>query len=175
MIPLDQWYSTWLNDHAKTNLIWASPQEPHLEQVRFMRDYIEPVMRPTGYVLPIYVIGEHRSKSVRLPVFQIERTSVSLVARYNFHCWNVSVTSASELDLDLRGFGSEYYEDEVIKFRSGHRVGSHWGSLFFEGIPSELQYGPYSQNKRCFSLAPSNNYEMYAFVRHLVSRIKETK
>lgn len=186
--PLQQWYSDWLKEHRDTGLIHANPDRPSLQQVHFVRDVLAyKLWSDLDYdELPrvsikhesdgirahpdtVRVIGEHRSKSVRLPVFSISRPAhgLRLVMRYNFHDWNVSVVSERPVEMDVAGYGALFSEEDRKRFPAGYRKGSYWGYLFFQGFPDEFWFGPYSESKTRFSLAPSSDYELYSFVREL--------
>jgi hypothetical protein len=182
---LQIWYDRWLNEHRPTNLIYAHPKDPHLDQVHFVRDDLSRlVWRDVPYnnrateaapradqKVTAFVIGEHRSKSVRLPVFSFERPDLGLqvVMRYNFYDWNVSVVSEKPVTLDLAqlGFTHDYMPSERSEFPTGYIPGRCWGGCFFQGFPTELQFGPFDENPRKFSLYIDDDYELYVFVRLL--------
>lgn len=200
-IPLQQWYNAWLKEHkdGKTDLIYASPSNPQLHQVHFVRDNLAGLLwRDKEYdEVPdveflgeidgrqqmlthkdrVRVIGEHRSKSVRLPVFSITRPEhgLQLVLRYNFYDWNVSVVSERPVEMDMAGYGSEFSQEERERYPDGYSLqraaeigrAGYWGYLFFQGFPEEFWFGPHTHDKNRFSLSPVNDYELYSFVRTL--------
>lgn len=115
-----------------------------------------------------WVIGEHTSKSVRLPVYSLERQDLGLqiVLRDNYHDFNVSVLSETLIAASLlQGFELDYSSDEErARFPNGYTPGSAWGYCFFQGFPEEVQFGPHRENPRKFSLSIQNAYEVYTFV-----------
>lgn len=157
--PLQAWYDKWLEEHKNTDLIYVSRSEhgPYLKQVHFIRDNIarllwadvyyydmprEPAPR-TDCVETAWVIGEHRSKSVRLPVYSIERPDkgIRLVLRDNYHDWKLSVISETSIQSDLFPylFKTEPPPDPDY-------TGYDLSACYFEGFPEELVFGYYAQN-----------------------------
>ena len=94
------------------------------------------------------VIGTHRSKSVLLPVMEMDLSKIGLkiVLRYNFYDWCISVESENDIECDFMG---------LITYDKG----------YFEGFPSNRIYENYtSWNKKNFSLVLNNDYEVYTFM-----------
>jgi hypothetical protein len=178
---LQPWYDTWLAEHAGTDLIYAvgSDKKPQLQQVHFVRDMLAAIVwqdvpyekrapaSPRECKETAFVVGEHLSKSVRLPVYSLERPDLGLriVARDNFYDWNVSVASERDVATDLRGFPLDYWiESERERFKDGYQPGRSWGYCFFQGFPSDMQFGPYKENKRRFSMCVGSDYELFTLV-----------
>lgn len=161
---LQPWYDRWLNEHADTTLRYVSRNghgDPFLAQVHFIRDSLAGLVwadvpydkRPRATpredcVETAFVVGEHMSKSVCLPVFQLERRDLGLAVtlRYNFHDWNVSV-SQERSTADLRGFptGDTRY-------------------CFFQGFPAGRRFGTYDANPLRFSMAIVSDHEVYTLL-----------
>jgi hypothetical protein len=176
---LQPWYDKWLAEHHETDLLYVSRNargEVSLSQVHFVRDRLAGVFwadlpydqRPASPPRndckeTAYVIGQHTSKSVRLPVYSLERPDLGLqiVLRDNMYDWNVSVVSETPIATDLRGFKLSYSDE---KERERHANSGYWDYCFFQGFPDELQFGPYSENPRKFSLCINSDYEMYTFL-----------
>lgn len=96
------------------------------------------------------VIGTHTSKSVKLPVFEMdmsEKLGIKIVLRNNFYDWCISVESENEIDCDwLRLI------NPTIKG-------------YFEGFPKNRIYAPYSEtNRKNFSVVLNGEYEVYTFM-----------
>ena len=179
---LQIWYDAWLAEHRKTDLIYANPENPQLKQVHFVRDHLSSVVwadvehdkRPKASPPredcreSAFVIGEHHSKSVRLPVYSIERPDLGIqfVARDNYHDWNVSVISEKPIETDLRGFKLDFSERDRERFPNGYPKGSgmSWDYCFFQGFPKELQFGPYSEDKRRFSMCVMSDHDLHTLV-----------
>lgn len=179
---LQPWYDKWLTDHKETNLIYVGRNargEVTLPQVHFVRERLAglfwaDVPYDRRAAAPpredsketAYVIGEHTSKSVRLPVYSLERPDLGLqvVLRDNYHDWNVSVISETPITTDLRGFELDYNQRDRERYPNGFRAGGSWSYCFFQGFPDELRFGPYSENPRKFSICIDSDYEVYTFL-----------
>jgi hypothetical protein len=161
---LQDWYSKWLEVYRNTDLFWAKSRQ--LKQVHFVRDELVPLVRNSNRdSAEAYVIGEHRSKSVRLPVILLEHKNLKLVMRDNFHDWNLSVISEKPVPPDtMRGFTVDYPVRDKERFPNGYIKGNSWDYLFFQGFPEEFQFGPYSESPHNFSLCLSTDYQLYTFV-----------
>lgn len=97
-----------------------------------------------------FVISKHTSKSVKLPVFELDlsRIGLKIVLRNNFYDWCISVESEKEIDCDWMGL--------VNPKDKG----------YFEGFPNERIYEPYyaDRNNKNFSVVLSNDYQLYTFM-----------
>lgn len=96
------------------------------------------------------VISTHRSKSVKLPVYQInlEDYGIEMVLRNNFYDWKVSVKSEQPLDFDFMGLFDPSKE---------------WDDCFCEGFPKDKVYGSYSSSCRQFTFEVNTHYELWTF------------
>lgn len=113
------------------------------------------------------VVGEHRSKSVRLPVYSIDRPDLGIrfVLRENYYNWNVSVIAERPIRTDLLGFALDFSESKKRDHeKRPFHAGQYWDYCFFEGFPTDLMFGPFAMNARRFSLAISSDHALYAFV-----------
>lgn len=163
-VHLQPWYDNWLKEHICTNLIYAYPNGsdcPSLKQVHFIRDRIGPMVwadvhyykRPRA--LPRYdcretamVIGEHRSKSVRLPVYSITREDfgLQLTLRDNYYNWKLSVSSQIRpIEVDFSGL---FHTTPPVEL--GY-TGNSLSPVYFEGFPEDRIFGYYSLNHFKFS------------------------
>ena len=142
-IPLQQW--TDVNKPAE-NLIYA---KGYGEQIVFIRDRITSLLAKNyeeyeTIAKNIKVISTHTSKSVLLPVYQIELPDGTLfIMRYNFHNWKVSVISEKEVNAD---FMDLFDPNEKIH------------SVYCEGFSEKYVFGPYAKNKRSFTVELSSGY-----------------
>lgn len=168
---LQIWYSKWLEENKNTDLEYVDRGTfgPYLQQVHFVRDDIahlvlkdipyeqlpifeieEPYGKPPlKQRLSAYVVGEHISKSVRLPVFMFEREDIGLrfVIRYNFYDWNISIETSKDVPVDvIDGF------DLDTKY------------CFFQGFPKEYRFKGYNENKRKFSMYIGSAYQLYTLI-----------
>lgn len=105
------------------------------------------------------VIGTHTSKSVKLPVMEIDlaKFGVKIILRYNFYDWCLSVESVKDVECDFL---------DLITDKEG----------CFEGFPQDRIYAGYSEsNKRNFSVVLKDKYQVYMFVyilKHWIERSK---
>lgn len=172
---LQPWYDRWLADHEKTNLLFVARDRHggiYLPQVHFVRDQLaglfwadvpydaRKAIEPRASCKETaYVIGEHTSKSVRLPIYSLERPDLGLqvVLRENYHDWNLSVISETPVTADLRGF-------ELDDAR-----------CYFEGFPPEVRFGAFRENPKKFSLYIGSDYAIYTFLWLLMRDRRGTK
>ena len=92
-----------------------------------------------------YVIGAHVSKSVRLPVIEIDlsKIGIKIVIRDNFYDWCISVESEKDINCDFKG---------LITDDKG----------YFEGFPEDRIYKKYSEtNRKNFSFCLGDKYQVY--------------
>ncbi len=95
------------------------------------------------------VISMHISKSLILPVFRVELPDgTAFTMRYNFFNWKISVDSPRDVDADFMGLFDP--EERIPDF-------------YCEGFPRELVYGPYSMDKRQFTIELANRGQVYVF------------
>jgi len=182
-VHLQGWYDEWLKDPDNTNRRYVpvnSRGEPSLHQLHFVRDDLCSILWAdvpydkrenesirTNCKVTGFVVGEHTSKSVNLPVYSLERPDLGIqfVLRDNYHDWNVSVVSEKPIETDLRGFELDFSDSDKKRFESEPwRPGHSWGYCYFQGFPEELQFGPYSQDQRKFSLCIGSEYKVWTFL-----------
>lgn len=102
------------------------------------------------------VVGTHYSKSIECPVIKTYYKGVEILWQYNFYHWQIMVKSTKDLELkDL-----DY-------------VGADTGYFFYQGIPTDYQFKPYSEsNKKEFAIsAVYNKYYVFAFAIELKKAI----
>lgn len=97
-----------------------------------------------------FVISTHCSKSVILPVMEIDLKSVGvkLVFRNNFYNWNVTVESEKDIECDFK----ETFTDESYHY------------CFCEGFPGGRRHGMYKDNHKKFTCCIYNDYELFTFM-----------
>lgn len=96
------------------------------------------------------VISTHHSKSVLLPVMEInlQKYGVTLTLRNNFYNWNISIESEQEVIFDHKGM----INDESYDY------------CFCEGFPINKIFGKYKDNKNQFTICIGDNYKLYTFM-----------
>ena len=149
-LPVD--VTAWIRvNEPDENLIYAKGLG---DQVCFVRDRLCQLLRSTYEERrdnPPLVISTHYSKSVKLPVFQInlEKYGIEMVLRYNFYDWKISVKSDKPLDFDYMGL---FNPTEEISY------------LYCEGFPRDKVYGSYEQSHSQFTIEIGSHYDLYTFI-----------
>ena len=149
-LPVD--VTAWIRvNEPDENLIYAKGLG---DQVCFVRDRLCQLLRSTYEECsdnPPLVISTHYSKSVKLPVFQInlEKYGIEMVLRYNFYDWKISVKSDKPLDFDYMGL---FNPTEEISY------------LYCEGFPRNKVYGSYEQSHSQFTIEIGSHYDLYTFI-----------
>lgn len=145
-VPLQEWINA---QNVSEEMFWKSAWR---QQVMFVRDVL------TGLVgwgvdhedrkKMTHVISDHTSKSIRLPVYQIQRPfftpgrELTLVLRENFYNWKLSVISDEPILADFSGlfFTTPPVEPEY--------TGNPLSSCYFEGFPEELVFKYYEETDK---------------------------
>ena len=149
-LPVD--VTAWIRvNKPDKNLIYAKGLE---DQVRFVRVPLCHMLMSTyeeWHDNPPLVISTHYSKSVKLPVFQInlEKYGIEMVLRYNFYDWKISVKSDKPLDFDYMGLFNP--KEEIA-------------SVYCEGFPKDKVYGSYEQSHSQFTIEIGSHYDLYTFI-----------
>jgi hypothetical protein len=131
-IPLHDWFVAHLNQDPELYYFNAMKR-----QVMWVRDVLADVVGCTSKTT--FSISEHRSKSVVLPVYLLERPDldVRFYLRNNFHNWKLSVDSKRPICENFAGLFMTAPPPEP------DYTGDPLHSVYFEGFPSELVYGYY--------------------------------
>lgn len=124
------------------------------DQVCFVRDTLHSLLMSTydeWLNNPPMVISTHHSKSVKLPVYQInlKKYGIEMILRYNFYDWKVSIKSERPLNFDHMGL---FDPTKCI---------SH---LCCEGFPRDKVYGSYLQSHTQFTIELSSHYDLYTYI-----------
>jgi hypothetical protein len=173
-------FQEWLVKHEpKENMIYF---QAYWNEALFIRDnkfimYMEPsniqghidsgnMTIANKYSSNIKVISTHTSKSILLPVIEIKLKSnsltvkedVTLIMRYNFHDWKISVKSTKDLEFPI-----ELFSDGIKKDISG---------CYCEGFKNEWIYPSYNKSKKEFTVELYSSYEIYTFLFLLNLQLK---
>lgn len=138
-VPLPQWIE---GNPVKDEMLWKGAAG---HQIMFVRDSIVPVFGAgLGYDQmkdAVSVISTHRSKSIELPVFQLERPDRDLrvVLRNNFYNWKVSILSDTPIQADFDGL---FHTTPPVE---PDYTGDPLHPVYFEGFPQDLIFPYYSQ------------------------------
>ena len=136
------------------------------EQVAFVSSTLCQLWHP-GYEYwennPVMVISTHTSKSVRLPVYQINLVGyeMEIVLRNNFHNWKVSINCPHD---SLQDF------NYMNLIKPARVIPSH----LCEGFPKDKVYGSYRQNHSKFTVEIDSTYNLYTFM-YLLKNYLDTR
>lgn len=108
---------------------------------------------------PVMVISTHTSKSVLLPVYQINipKYGIEIILRDNFYDWKVSIASKRALIFDFMGL-----------FDTKKKI----PAIYCEGFPEDKVYNSYSRNHHFFTFEIRNDYDLYTFMFLLSKYLK---
>ena len=136
--PLQEWFKAHLDQDPK--LRWLDAMKSQVVYVRDDLAYLVGGNREDT----AFAIGEHRSKSVVLPVYLLERADIGLqfYLRNNFYNWKLSVVSERPTEADFSGlFMTEPPPDPTY-------TGDPLRAVYFEGFPRELVFGYYGPSDK---------------------------
>lgn len=135
-------------------------KEVFWKQILFVRDTI-PNLIYNSYEEyqnnPVLVVNTHRSKSICLPVCQINLEHIKIIVRNNFYDWKISVDSNKDIKTDFLGLFD--YKEKV-------------NSIYCEGFKEEQVFDCYENNKKQFTLQLNNSHEVYMFMYILKNHLK---
>lgn len=159
-LPVD--VTTWCRvNNPDENLIYKKGQG---EQICFVRDRIASLFYDNykDTLLATQVISTHTSKSVLLPVMQLNvpEYGLEIVFRDNFHNWKISIKSKKEINCDFMDIFKE--DDSPIN------------PIYCEGFPVDKVYERYIDNKKQFTIQMHDDYKVYVFMYLLSKYIKNT-
>lgn len=120
------------------------------EYPKAQEDNLEDEIYKKSKMFQPMVISTHRSKSVLLPVMEIdlESVGVKLVFRNNFYDWNVTIESQKDIDCDFKGT----FIDEDYHY------------CYCEGFPKDRIHGMYKDNHKKFTFCINSDYELFTFM-----------
>jgi hypothetical protein len=154
LVPtVSQKLQEWAQIHAPASSTPAA--DAYWGHIVFVRDIIPKILSITfeeGEKIEesIMVISEHSSKSICLPVFQIELADgTQFTMRYNFHNWILSVSSLHPVEANFMGLFNP--SKEIHPF-------------YCEGFPKELVFDSYTRNNCQFTFElRSGFYHIFMF------------
>lgn len=124
------------------------------EQVLLVRDKVNAIFYGSFEEYknnPVYVINTHTSKSVKLPVYEInvKKYGLKIVLSNNFYEWNVSIISEVGVDMDIKGL-----------FDDSKKV----DAIYCSGFKKEQVFESFSKNKNQFTFEMEDTYKLYTFM-----------
>ena len=162
---LQDWF---MSNRASEEMIYKKASE---NQIMFVRDNLSCLV--TGKSNNVFVISTHTSKSIKLPVYSLEREGLQIILRNNFYNWKMSVISKQFIELDFSGL---FHTSPPI---DPDYTGDSLASCYFEGFPEKLIFGYYDlSNHKKWSAEISSNYELWTVlfvVLHKTGGIKALK
>ena len=107
------------------------------------------------------VVATHRSKSIILPVYDLQRPDLGLrlVMRNNFYNWKLSVISEKPIVADFSGL---FHTTPPIE---PDYTGDPLSSVYFEGFPRDLIFSYYEpSDKKKWSAEIGGDYSLYTTI-----------
>jgi len=151
--PLQEWYN---NQNVPDDMIWKDAMK---QQFMFVRDKLNGLVNARIQyedITPVQVISTHRSKSIMLPVYHLQRDSLNIILRENFYNWKMTVISDKPI---INGFTSMFHTTTPLE---PDYTGNPLSSVYFEGFPEELCLDYYEEtDKCCWSAEIRGDYFMY--------------
>jgi len=170
--PLQIWFDKWTDEYANSLAYFRDKAN---EQIMFVRNELAALVWAgvpysklesegdprSDCKVSAYVIGEHRSKSVRLPIYLFERTDLGLqfVMRGNGRDWRLSVTSERTIESDL--FPCLFFTTPPIE---PEYTGNELAECYFDGFPPDRIFGYHSENPRQWSACILNQQALWTVV-----------
>lgn len=162
IIPIQRW----MQEHAiGIDMLWKGAAGAQLE---FVRDTLSRRLMGGDVSLGDYekmnvctVISEHTSKSIKLPVYSVNRPDwgLRLILRDNFYNWKLSVISENPI---LAVFDDLFCTQPP---REPEYTGDSLRSVYFEGFPEELVFGYYGpSDKKTWSAEVDDTYVLYMVI-----------
>lgn len=136
-------FNTWLDKNKiPKNMIWKKPAEI---QFHFVTEVLARLIAPTyedWIDKTAFIVNEHRSKSIDLPVYLLKRNEISFFLRDNFFNWKLSVISKSPIEVDFTGL-----------FRTTPPIdpnytGNPLSSVYFEEFIDDWIFGYYEKSDK---------------------------
>lgn len=155
-VPLHQWIK---ENQPNDEMLWKNAAG---RQMTFVRDNLNPLLQnklKRAERKDIQVISEHRSKSIILPVYVLEREDLKIILRYNFYNWKMSVICGKKIDANFDGL---FHTTPPIE---PDYTGNELASVYFEGFPEDLCFDYYeSTDKKVWSAEISNDQMLWTTV-----------
>jgi len=151
-------------DYPVPLVYWLKENKPAKEmfwynnfwnQVVFVRDELPKTLVPKNKFeqydrvsKDIHVISDHTSKSILLPVYELNHydAELKLIMRNNFYDWKVSVTSTRPIKAN---FGNIFDPKQPVP------------SVYCQGFLDSWIFGPYAENPKQFTVEIKDRNELF--------------
>jgi hypothetical protein len=144
---------------------------PALRQAEFVQSHLLSIVSCDidyeDYIDMVTVVGEHRSKSVVLPVYEMRREDfgLRLVMRNNWYNWKLSVDRPRGV---VANFSGLFHTTPPIE---PEYTGDDLHPAYFEGFRREDVFGYYSESSQRFSANIGGDFAMWASVFEIARSI----
>jgi len=145
----------WFNENEVSDeMLW---KKSYINQFMFVRDEIGGLVnRELGKV---FVINTRTSKSIKLPVYFMEKNGLQLILKENFYNWKMSVISGKPIVADFDGLFHTTYPVDI------DYTGNPLSSVYFEGFPEEFIFGYYQKSEKMrWSAEIGSGYLLYTSI-----------
>lgn len=105
-----------------------------------------------------FVIGQHWSKSIQLPVYELCRGDLRFYLRDNFYNWKLSVDSKEPIEANFNGL---FHTTPPL---DPEYTGDPLSSVYFEGFYSDHIFSYYCKNRRQWSAGIHGDYPLYTTI-----------
>lgn len=146
---IQDWF---MENEPSENMIY---RKSYSNQWLFVRDTLPQVLFPNlqheKQRERLTVISTHMSKSIVLPVYEINipEQGIILTMRNNFHDWKVSIESLHPIPNRFDGL---------------FNVKETFSSVLCEGFPSNKVFSSYEENQKMFTIEIHDDYRLFTFL-----------
>lgn len=152
-VPLYVW---WTENTIEDTMLWKKSAQMQMDFVDSQLNGLMQNRLRKKERTEVQIISEHRSKSIDLPVYVLERGDLKIILRENFYNWKISVICSRKIDANFDGLfhttppiEPDYTADEL------------WHG-YFEGFPEDLVFDYYEEtDKKVWSAKISDDYILY--------------
>ena len=140
-INIEKYFNEFIDKTSK-DLIY---RDAGINQIGFIKHFC----KKFSILKNCFVVSEHFSKSVALPVYKIEYSGYTIYMRNNFYNWILTIESDKELKLP----------EILIKNESK--------LYYIEGFKEEWQANPYEKGCKKCSIEINDDYDLYVILFNL--------
>lgn len=158
-LPVDLLTWSRANEPDKTMLY----EQAFWNQVLFVRDNLTSIFYENfneRMANPVLVVNTHVSKSIKLPVYElnIAKYGLKITLVNNFYEWSVSINSTKELDMN---FTNLFDTDKEIN------------PIYCDGLSNEQVYSSFNNNKKQFTFKIVDDYRLFTIIYFIKDYLKQ--